>query len=1163
MKEEIEVRTAMRSGVVLFDQKLLDERAWWVERLLAPATQASLPLDQPRPAVRGEPATAVEVTLRAQLHDKVLGLAKGSAFLHYTLFVAATQLVLHRYTGATRLVVGSPARVSSEAARVVNALSIVTEIDGAQSFRDFLLAVRQSLLEAYQRQRYPFERLIKDLGRHATADRFELFNVALAHPELHGELPPLGHDLTLSLHPREGGMALRVLYRPELFKREAIERFLEHVQEVLDQALTDPQRPLAALHVLSSAEQRKMTLSWNETAADYPRHVRLHELFEARAAAAPEAPAVLTPEGTCGYGRLNQRANRVARLLQSLGLRRGGYVAILMEPSEDMVVSVLAVLKAGGVYVPLEASWPPERWRWILDSLQVQHVLTRSAQLAGVHELLPRVPSLSHVICLDIGSERLPVERLDRQSVESVWDFVAGTATDEVTAAGFVSSYTGQPFTLREVHQYRDRVVELARPYLHRGSRVLEIGCGSGLLMLQLAPQVAHYTGIDSSGKIQAANRQRLREAGLGNVELVTAFADELPSLGAGPLDLVLMASTAQFFPGPRYLRQVIEQALERLAPGGVLLIADVMDAAAKEDFRRSLEAYAAAHASEEGIETKTTLGQELYVDEVFFQDLRAELPQLGEVIIHRRGSAFGNELDFRYDVVLRKGTGKESAVKPRRHFHTRWHAEQLAAEDLGLPGDSSELAYVIYTSGSTGEPKGVAVQHRQVANVVDWVNRRFQVGPGDRLLFVTSLCFDLSVYDLFGVLAAGAAVRVASTEERREPIRLMQILQEESITFWDSAPAALAQLAPCFPPAGSGSSALRLVFLSGDWIPVTLPERLRASFPKAQVIALGGATEATIWSNSYPVQAVDPKWTSIPYGRPIQNARYYVLGADLRPCPIGVPGDLYIGGECLAAFYSQSPELTARKFLPDPYAAEPGTRMYATGDRARFWADGTLEFLGRLDDQVKIRGYRIELAEIDSALTSHPALREAITLAREDQPGDKRLVAYLVLKHGTKPVTSQLQHYLKERLPEYMVPSAFVFLEELPLTTNGKVDRRALPPPDGSRPELANTFTAPATKVEEELASIWRQILGVERVGARDNFFELGGNSLQATQVLARIGETFHITLSLRHFFAVPRISDLARVVEDKVRSGESPAEPAGLTPIRRLPRPAETGGL
>ncbi len=324
-----------------------------------------------------------------------------------------------------------------------------------------------------------------------------------------------------------------------------------------------------------------------------------------------------------------------------------------------------------------------------------------------------------------------------------------------------------------------------------------------------------------------------------------------------------------------------------------------------------------------------------------------------------------------------------------------------------------------------------------------------------------------------------------------------MRLLREEPVTFWDSAPAALQQLVPFLPPRGEEGSRLRLVFLSGDWIPVPLPERITRAFPGARVIALGGATEATVWSNFHPVERIDPAWVSIPYGRPIPGARYHVLDGGGGPCPAGVAGDLWIGGECLAAGYANAPELTADRFLPDPFAVEPGSRLYRTGDRARYRPDGNLEFLGRLDQQVKIRGFRVELGEIETVLASHPEVREAVVAAPRQPAGDRRLVAYVVPRRQPAADARALRAFLHDRLPEYMVPSAVVELPALPLTANGKVDRKALPEPAAVQAgeELPEV---PRTPTQELLAGIWAE-LPRRRAGRPRRRFLRAGRPLAA----------------------------------------------------------------
>ncbi|HEY6323921.1 MAG TPA: amino acid adenylation domain-containing protein [Thermoanaerobaculia bacterium] len=470
-------------------------------------------------------------------------------------------------------------------------------------------------------------------------------------------------------------------------------------------------------------------------------------------------------------------------------------------------------------------------------------------------------------------------------------------------------------------------------------------------------------------------------------------------------------------------------------------------------------------------------------------------------------------------------------------------------------PVDAGALAYVIFTSGSTGNPKGVAVRHRQAVSLVRWVNRTFAVGASDRLLQTASLGFDLSVYDLFGLLAAGGSLRIATAAELAEPARLADLLLRGDITFWDSAPAALQQLAPLLPERPAAAP-LRLAFLSGDWVPLGLAPRLRAAFPAARVIALGGATEAVVWSNFFPVGALDPRWVSVPYGRPIDNARYHVLDARGEPCAIGVEGDLYIGGDCLAWGYWSEPALTAERFLPDPFAAQPGAVVYRTGDRARYLPDGNLEFLGRRDQQVKVRGYRIETGEVEAALLRHDAVREVVVVARGEDRADKELVAYFVAARAPAPAAAELRDFAAERLPHYMVPAHFVALPVLPTTVNGKLDRKALPDPTRPAPAGAPAAGGLArTPTGELMAAIWEDLLGLDAVGPESDFFALGGHSVLATQLVSRLRRSFGVEMPLRTLFDEPTLAGLTRWIDTALLAAGRGAE-EGPLPVPRQGR-------
>ena len=448
-------------------------------------------------------------------------------------------------------------------------------------------------------------------------------------------------------------------------------------------------------------------------------------------------------------------------------------------------------------------------------------------------------------------------------------------------------------------------------------------------------------------------------------------------------------------------------------------------------------------------------------------------------------------------------------------------------------------LAYVIYTSGSTGKPKGVAIAHGSVLNTIVDINRRFNVGGADRVLSLSSLSFDLSVYDIFGLLAAGGKIVFPDPSNPLDPAGWLDLIVRERITVWNSAPALmeifvgyLTQHAEKLPQS------LRLVLLSGDRIPVNLAVRLKAMNDKLQLISLGGATEASIWSIFYAIEKLDPAWKSIPYGRPLSNQTFYVLDADRQPLPVGIPGELYIGGVGLARGYLNRPELTQEKFIANPFCDRAKDRLYKTGDLGRYLSDGNIEFLGRIDCQVKIRGFRIELGEIETVLAQHPAVREIAVVAREDISEDKCLIAYLVPSQEKTPTIDELRCFLKQKLPDYMVPSAFVILDSLPLTANGKLDRRALPAPEPTRARSEQLFIPPRDDLELQLQKIWEKVLGMKSIGIRDNFFDLGGHSLLAVRLFDHIEKQLGKNLPLVTLFQAPTIEELASILRQQAWS-------------------------
>jgi amino acid adenylation domain-containing protein len=451
------------------------------------------------------------------------------------------------------------------------------------------------------------------------------------------------------------------------------------------------------------------------------------------------------------------------------------------------------------------------------------------------------------------------------------------------------------------------------------------------------------------------------------------------------------------------------------------------------------------------------------------------------------------------------------------------WNPQRSSQREV-MHGE--QAAYVIYTSGSTGKPKGVVVSHRAVVNLLLSMQHATGLGMHDCFYSTTRLTFDIAALELYLPLLNGAQIQLAAEVVAVGP-ESGQRLQDAQATIVQATPSGWKFL---LNTGWKGNRRMKLLCGGED-----LQGELAAQLVDrgASLWNVYGPTETTIWSSIHQVREPAVGFT-VPIGHPIANTQMYILDRCLQPVPLRVAGELYIGGSGLARGYLNRPDLTAERFVPNPFSEVGGERLYRTGDLARRRDDGDLEFLGRIDDQVKVRGYRIELGEIETMLRRHEEVGDAVVIVREDKPGEKRLVAYVVTRDGAIPDSEDLKRHLRERLPEYMVPGTFVQLGEMPLTSNGKLNRKGLPAPDRERPGRERGYVGPRTPTEEMLCGIWADVLRLERVGVDDNFFDLGGHSLLATQVASRILQMLGVDLELRWLFMKPTVSGLAEAVEE-----------------------------
>ncbi|MFL5513657.1 MAG: non-ribosomal peptide synthetase, partial [Gemmatimonadales bacterium] len=667
-------------------------------------------------------------------------------------------------------------------------------------------------------------------------------------------------DLGLAFRQDAGRLRAVLKYNTDLFDADMIARLAAHYQTLVEAVAAQPEQPLSALPVLTEVERRQVLVEWNATEREWGERRGVHQLFEAQAARTPDAAAALCGERELSYGELNARANQLARALRARGVGPGAYVPLLMPGGIEVVIGMLAVMKVGAAFVPLDLDWPVERIR------------------SALRELPP------------------------------------GPA--------------------------------LAGPRLPFGEALLERP------VLRVDPLVAG------------------------------------PEAGDGTANLDLAAE--------------------------------------------------------------------------------AEAP-----------------------------------------------------------------IYAIYTSGSTGLPKAAVVPHRGITNRLLWMNEFFGPATAAAVLQTTRHVYDSAVWQLLWPLINGGKTVMPGPEAEVSAETLAQLIERHEVTITDFVPSVFNALVPqmvAAAPLRQQLRSLRAIVVGGEEITPATTYQFMAAFPGVRVINLYGPTEASIGCICYEVTGSEGD--AIPIGRPIANVRVLVLDPDRNPVPVGVAGELYLGGACVGLGYLNDPEKTRASFV-NPGVAEAGRgRLYRTGDRVRYRPDGHLEFLGRLDRQVKLRGLRIELGEIETALDRHPAVHESVVLLREDTPGDKRLVGYLV-PAGPVPSSNELRGFLSRTVPEYMVPTIFVPLAELPRSPGGKVYRGALPRPDYTGPSLADVGEEPRTPTEAAIAGIWSEVLKLERVGIHHNFFELGGHSLLATQVVARIRTALGVAVPLRALFEAPTVAGLTEQVE------------------------------
>jgi len=902
---------------------------------------------------------------------------------------------------------------------------------------------------------------------------------------------------------------------------------------VTDFKLVDPQGERTRL--LSALEK------FNRTARPYERDRALHDVLVERMREAGSAVAVSGEDSSMTHEELLAFSGRIASCLATLPPSAHRCCGVMMENTPEMIAAVLGALRAGAIYVPINPQLPLDRIRNMLADTGAEVLFTERRFAREANRLQWECPDLTHLICLDSASFPDEVESAGELSRIDLWEYVGEEAADAISGGGWKNSYTGQDLSAEIMAEYADNAYHKISPLLKPDSRVLEIGCSSGLTMFRLAPECGLYRGIDFSRTILAKTQAEVERSGAGNIRLECLAAHDLDRLAERDFDLVIVNSVAQNFNGHNYLRRVLLQAASRLKPDGRIFLGDLMDQDRKQALIDSLVKFQHDNHGK-GFLTKTDWSAELFISRAWIEDLCRDIPGAATAVHSEKIGAIPNELtEFRFDstIEIHRGDPAENALPRHKYQVSRPALDAFSPEPPPAPVPGGRAAYIIFTSGTTGKPKGVEVSHRGIHNYVQWAARYYYSEGGGNMALFTSPAFDLTLTSIFVPLYLGRSIR---TFRSRDADRLLEEV------FAAAGPGATPPVdAIKLTPSHIGilencavePAPIRVAIVGGEDLTEEHVRILRRHAPGVRIYNEYGPTEATIGCTVCLVG--EPP---IHIGSPVDNSEIWILGLDGELKPVGAPGELCIAGDCLATGYWADAELTERKFVPHPLRA--GERIYRTGDLARWMPDGNLTLLGRADHQVKIRGNRVELGEIESQLRQLAGVRDAVVLARDDNQGEKALCAY-VIPAGQADIQS-LRAALARVLPEFLIPSHFAFLEEFPLSLNGKLDRKRLPEPEAISRARSAEYEPPETPTEKALAAIWREVLGVSRIGRRDNFFELGGHSLKATQVASRVHRSLEATLELRQVFRNPALRDLASAVDDSRKFRFAAIDPAPI---------------
>lgn len=1130
------------------------QQQYWISRFSGSLPVLQLMEKGARPPVKTYNGAFKNYIFNRKDAEKIRLTARQTGTTLYMNLLSLVYVLINKFSGQSDIVLGTPIAgrnfdgVDKQLGFYVNSLPLRLSLNAAESYFQLLENVRKMMMEAFENQDFPFDELVASLNLTTDRSRNPLFDVvvvlqnanlnqsvAQASRENNSTIPRAFAENTRSLFDltfdfREYGEEIMLVlkYNTDLFTLSQINRLSGYFELILSSVLAEPSRSLEDLPIITEADYQKVLYDFNHANGQPEKSGSLIELIEKQVSLYPDRPAVSFDGKVISYQELDERSGRLANLLmRKVQIVPGMRVGLLLRRTPDLLISILAILKAGGCYLPLDHEYPEERLLYMLEDAGATTLITESALIESANRLLWR-GSVRNIVSCD--SEQIRMDEGLRQNElmsKDLWNYIGRSTNDLISLGGWKSSYTGLDFSKEEMKEYAQNAYHKLRHLFHKKLKVLEIGCSSGLTLFEIAPFVGKYVGTDLSDSILTHTRQIARNRALGNVELINLAALDIDQLEEEDFDVVILNSVVQCFNGPNYLFQVLRKVIAKLKDKGVLFLGDLMDEDKRLVMISELSNFKEQHAGSD-YQTKTDFSAEFFLSKGYIEDLIHDGIGVQSVAFSDKVHQLENELTkFRFDAILHIDKSVTREIGNRHKFYydlNEINNESATARRPFLPPDSP--FYVIYTSGSTGSPKGVMVEERAFINLLMWYRNIIRLGADESVLLSSPICFDLTQKNLFLPLLCGAKL-VLPKMLYADYNYLADIIESENISVLNCAPSAFYPLLEeSVNAAFSKLKSLNLVVLGGE--PINKKEFFnwrRSEFFNAQIINSYGPTECTDVVSYYVITPDDwENGTPVPIGRPVDLCCLYVLDRRGAPVPPDVAGEIFISGICVSRGYLNSPTLNADKFLLNPFIKEH--RMYKTGDLGKWTDDGDIVFLGRADDQVKIRGNRIELGEIETTLMQYSGIETAVVRSTQSPSGNHDIIAYYTGPESVE--TKELRSFLSNRLAIYMLPSYFVFMERFPLNPNGKIDRKSLPPPNDYIEENKVEIVPPRNDAERILVSSLSSVLRKNIGNVKDDFFALGGDSIKAIKLISDLRKK-GLLLSIRDVMLHPIIEELA----------------------------------